>query len=323
MLLRPLLIVLAVLAALPASASAHAVVTGEVGRISWRSSDANSHSTLAVTVQGSRIRFFDPTEDGGMSVAGRGCDPGQADSRGFIIEVTCVSAGITELYFDMDGGDDKLTSDVNLATTATGGLGNDTLTTAGADDTLYGGGDGNDVLEPRGGADIVQGETGDDELKVRDGVGDQVVCGDGTDRVESDERDQIPSDGSCEGVNGAPTPPPGGGGGPSDAVAPRLELAGQRSQRVRRGRFTLRVGVDEPSTLALSAVVRVGGRSYRVRAPAQTADAPGVERLTVRLSTRLRSALRRARRVSARVTIDATDAAGNRGRLRATVRLRA
>jgi hypothetical protein len=312
-----------VLAVLPASASAHAVVGSDAGRISWRSADADSPSTLTVTVAGDRIRFHDPTEHGGMSTT-RGCDPGAVDSQGFIREVTCPRAGVTEIFIDLDGGDDKARVDVPLPITASGRFGNDTITTSGADDTLFGG-DGNDVLEPGAGSDVVQGEAGDDEAKVRDGVSDQVVCAEGNDRVESDDRDTIAADAGCETVNGAatPPPPPGGGGPGGDAVAPRIEVTGGRSQRARRGRFTLRIGVDEPARLSLSGVMRTGGRSYRLSAVRAATTAPGVRRMTVRLSARARRALRRGRRAVARISVLARDAAGNAARLKVTVRLRA
>jgi hypothetical protein len=145
--------------------------------------------------------------------------------------------------------------------------------------------------------------------------------------VESDDRDSVAPDAGCETVNGGAVPGPGpggpGGGGPADAIAPRVEVAGGRSQRARRGRFTLRVGVDEPARLSLSGTVRIGRRSYRLRTVTGTASAPGVRRMTLRLSSRARSALRRARRATARISVLARDAAGNAGRLRLTVRLRA
>src|SRR3712207_2304378 len=104
---RRLLLTTVLLAlALPASAFGHATMTNDAGRISWRSTDAASNSTLEVTIAGGKIRFFDPTEDGGMSPT-RGCDPGQADQQGNIREVTCSTSGVTELFIDLGGGDDQ------------------------------------------------------------------------------------------------------------------------------------------------------------------------------------------------------------------------
>jgi hypothetical protein len=252
------------------------------------------------------------------------CAPGAVDEAGFVREVTCPKASVTELFVDLDGGDDEATIDVPLPITASGRIGNDRITTSVADDTLYGG-EGNDVLDPGAGSDVVQGEAGDDELKVRDGITDTVACADGIDRVETDERDSVAADAGCESVNGATV---GGGaagapGGPADAIAPRVEVAGGRSQRARRGRFALNVGVDEPSSLSLSGTVKVGRRSYRLKAVRGRADAPGVRRMTLVLSSRARSALRSSRRATARISVLARDAAGNAGRLRLSVRLRA
>ena len=312
--------------ALPASALGHATMTNDAGRISWRSTDAASNSTLEVTIAGGKIRFFDPTEDGGMSPT-RGCDPGQADAQGNIREVTCSTSGVTELFVDLGGGDDQARIDVPMPVTVNGRAGNDRITAGGADDTVFGG-EGNDVLEPGLGADVVQAEAGDDELKVRDGVADQVICADGNDRVESDDKDQVAADAGCEAVNGAAVPPPGGGsggggGGGGDAVAPRVEFTGGRSARARRGRVSVRVGVDEQATLRLTSVLRVRGRSYRLRAVTRSAPGPGVTRMTLRLSSRARSALRRAGRATLRMTASARDVAGNAGRASVTLRLRA
>jgi hypothetical protein len=323
---RLLLIAVLVLTALPATASAHAVVSSDSGRISWRSADPDSPSTLRVTVQGDLVRFADPTEHGGMST-GPGCDPGAVDGEGFIREVTCSRSGVTELFVDLDGGDDQATIDVPLAVTASGRVGNDRITTSAADDTLFGG-EGNDVLEPGAGSDVVQGEAGDDELKVRDGVADQVVCGEGNDLAETDDRDPVAVDAGCERVNGAPAggdggiPRPRTGDPDADRVPPRIELPGSRSMRARGGRFTLRVGVDEPARLTASGTLRVGGRSFRVITARATATAPGVRRLTVRLPARARAALRRARRGTVRLSIGARDGAGNRARRSIRLRLR-
>lgn len=322
--MRLLLTVLLLVLALPASALGHATMTNDGGRISWRSTDAASNSTLEVTIAGGKIRFFDPTEDGGMSPT-RGCDPGQADQQGFIREVTCSTSGVTELFVDLGGGDDQARIDVPMPATVNGRLGNDRITTGGPDDTIFGG-EGNDVIEPGAGADVVQAEAGDDELKVRDGVADQVICSDGNDRVESDDKDQVAADAGCEAVNGAAVPAPGGadgGGGGADADAPRVEFPGGRSVRASRGRVTVRVGVDEQAALRLSPVLRVRGRSYRLRAVTRRAAGPGVARVSLRLSSRAASALRRGRRGTLRVTASARDVAGNTGRASVSLRLRA
>lgn len=319
--------ILMLLCALPSSASAHAVVSSESGRISWQSADPDSPSSLAVTVVGERIRFADPGEHGGMST-GNGCDPGEVDAQGFIREVTCPKAGVTELFVDLDGGDDTATIDVPLTVTASGRTGNDRITSAGADDTLFGG-EGDDVLEPGAGSDVVQGEAGDDQLKVRDGVADQAVCGDGNDVAETDERDAIAADAGCETVNGAttpgePTPPPGGGPPPAaDQVPPRIEPpSGRTTLRVRRGRVVLRVGVDEPARISVSGTLRARGKRFVLRG-ASSATAPGVRSVAIRISARARRALGRGRATAVRLSIVGRDAAGNAARRTVTVRLRA
>jgi plastocyanin len=140
-------------------------------------------------------------------------------------------------------------------------------------------------------------------------------------------------------VNAAPpgaTPPgavPPGGGPPSpilaDRVAPKLALAGRRSQRVLKQRgLTLTAKSDEPATLRARGSVSVpgGGKTLRFRS-IRAQLAAGVERkVELRLARKalrsVRRALRRGSRLFARVTLSVEDKNGNVDTAKRRIRLR-
>jgi plastocyanin len=141
-------------------------------------------------------------------------------------------------------------------------------------------------------------------------------------------------------VNAAPpgaTPPgavpPPGGGPPSilaDRVAPKIALAGRRSQRVLKQRgLTLTAESNEPATLRVRGRVNVPGASKTLRFRSVRAQlAAGVERkVKLRLSRKalrsVRGALRRGTRLIARVTVSAEDKNGNVDTAKRRIRLRA
>jgi Ca2+-binding RTX toxin-like protein len=103
------------------------------------------------------------------------------------------------------GGDDTFVAQPGtpLAVLADGGDGNDTLTGADEPDTFFGGA-GNDSLTGGGGPDLLDGQDGDDHLFARDGAGDLVRGGLGTDAAQVDSVDVV-SD--VENVD-APAPAP-------------------------------------------------------------------------------------------------------------------
>jgi Ca2+-binding RTX toxin-like protein len=90
------------------------------------------------------------------------------------------------------GGDDTLLvkPGVPMAVQADGGDGNDSLTGAEEQDTFFGG-IGDDTLNGGGGNDLLDGQEGDDTLLARDGVGDLVRGGAGTDSAKVDKRDIV------------------------------------------------------------------------------------------------------------------------------------
>jgi Ca2+-binding RTX toxin-like protein len=85
------------------------------------------------------------------------------------------------------GGDDTITvGEVgSFSVTASGGPGNDALTSGGSSETLLGG-SGNDTINPGGGIDVVFGDEGNDQVNVRDRTADLAFGGAGNDSAVAD-----------------------------------------------------------------------------------------------------------------------------------------
>jgi hypothetical protein len=311
----PIAIVAAVLlgaAALPASAGAHAIVSLDGATIVYTARDATSQNTLTAAVTADRVRFRDPTVDGGIDPGP--CDPGEVDGNGFIIEVRCPRSADTRLRIDVADREDsvrvgEVSGAAPVASSVSGGVGADNLIGGGAADLLDGG----------PGEDTLNGGAGDDELRARDDAADRVTCGDGNDRAEIDAADVV--DDTCEAVDradpapgGGPSPPPAGG---PDTTPPRVEGGALTFQRIGRSR-TLRVlaTASEVAQLAAGATVVVAGQRFTFSpARARVRVAGGGATLRLRLGraawNAIRRALARRRRLSAIVTVVATDGAGN------------
>jgi Ca2+-binding RTX toxin-like protein len=290
------------LAALPAPASAHSIMGRDGDTLVYSSRDATSQNTLTVVVTGDRVRFRDPTVDGGIDPT-TVCDPGEVDRNGYVIEVVCRREGLARLRIDVADREDSVSvgeaaGAAPLAAVVLGGAGADTLAGGGAGDQLDGG----------SGADALDGRGGDDELFARDDAGDRVSCGDGSDRAEADGADAV--DATCEAVDRSGAPPPGLA---NDTVPPRVEGGAFTFQRLRRSR-NLRVmaTASEAADLAASGTLAVGPRRFPLIAPrVRVAVAGGGATLRLRLSRAAWRALRRAGRGRAVVVVVATDAAGN------------
>jgi RTX calcium-binding nonapeptide repeat (4 copies) len=264
-----------------------------------------------VILTSDRVRFRDPTVDGGMDPGP--CDPGEVDANGYIRETLCRRSGVARLRIDVADREDSVTvreaaGVAPLPTTISGGVGADSLI----------GGVGSDDIDGGPGDDTLDGRAGDDVLRARDDVRDRVVCGDGNDRAEVDAADEV--DASCETVDRAAAPP---GTQPTatptgpDTAPPVVEGGAFTFQRVGRSR-TLRVLAtsSEPAELAAAATVVVAGQRLTFSPARAQVRVPGGG-VTLRLRmprSRWRSigrALARGRRLTAAVTVVATDAAGN------------
>ena len=340
-------LVLAVIATLGAAApaSAHSVMKVEGGTIHYTANDDVSLNDLSVTVEGTQLRFYDPGADGGIQPASE-CSGGEVNGQGWIVEVTCPRSGISTVRIDVGEAQDKVTAQIPLTVLVLGGAGADTATTGDGNDILNGGG-ANDTLRSGGGNDQVIGDAGDDQLvaeggddtlqggagsdtadagagnddvRVRDGAADRALCGEGSDKVQSEEADQLDA---CETVDsvGGTVPPPGTGTGdappPPDTAAPRLRAGGSTLQRVgRSGRITVLATASEPSELVAAGYVVLGERRFVLRnARANVTVGGGGARLRLTLAARdarrLRRLLRGRRRAAATISVVATDIAGN------------
>jgi hemolysin type calcium-binding protein len=311
-------------------ADAHSVMKVDGGTIQYTANDDVSLNDVVVTEQGSNLRFVDRGANGGITPA-QECTPGETDSNGWIIEVSCPRAGITTLRIDVGEAQDKITAQLPLNVIAVGGGGADTITSGdGADilnggpandtihagggndqlvgefgdDTLYGEG-GDDVVQAALGADTVDGGAGNDDVRLRDGVADRAVCADGADKVQADDLDQV--DGSCETVDrqtsaappsdGGPQPDPGGGGPPPppDTAPPRVRAGGSTLQRVgRTSRVVVLATTSEPAELVAGGYVTIGEDRLLLksgRAPVKVGG--GGAKLTLTLPARDARKLRR------------------------------
>lgn len=174
---------------------------------------ASAGSTEQLTVTASGADYVVADNGGSTIVPGAGC-----------VSITTTSAAcsgsITEASFTLLDGDDSLNQTTALNTTAYGGVGADSLTSAGGEDILDGG-DNNDALNPGSGADYAIGGAGDDAIQIRDGgqadIGD---CGLGfADTATADQPDYVQD---CEQVQyGAPvsiTAGPANGSSTSDST---------------------------------------------------------------------------------------------------------
>lgn len=110
--------------------------------IDYIARDATSQNTLTVIVTADRVRFRDPTVDGGID-PGQACETGEVDSDGFIVEVLCRRAGIGRLRIDVADREDSVTireaaGVAPLPALVLGGVGADTLLGGSAADQLDG-----------------------------------------------------------------------------------------------------------------------------------------------------------------------------------------
>jgi Ca2+-binding RTX toxin-like protein len=118
-----------------------------------------------------------------------------------IVESSFLASTVGSISFNGIDGDDFFENQTNIASVASGGIGNDTLIGGGGGDDLTGG-SGNDFLYGMGGADVLNGNTGDDKLVG--GAGDDTLLGDiGNDQLEGEAgNDTISGHGGIDVLNG-------------------------------------------------------------------------------------------------------------------------
>ena len=124
---------------------------------------------------------------------------------GYIIQAFCPAAGVQTVRIDLGEREDTATVSLAIAT----------------------------VISAGPGADQLSGDSGDDEIRVRDGIRDVVRCAGGTDTVDADTLDEIEA--GCEATTRTPTTPPQPAA-PSDRVAPQVRSDAPARQRIARSR---------------------------------------------------------------------------------------
>ena len=303
--MKRLAVTLAVLLPAPASAGAHSLVRVNANQILYLSQDATSLNTLVVRDRGGRVELRDPTVDGGADPGP--CNPGDtSDAPNFwLIQVFCPRAGVTALRIDLGEREDTLTVTSALPAQVLGGPGADRLTTAAAKDTLDAG-DGNDRVVAGAGGDTITGGLGvddvsagpgDDDVRVRDGLPDTVACGDGADRVDADNADEVAGD--RERVSRTATaPPPDSEGTGADRDRPQVDVSALTLQRLgSRGTVKVVATSSERGTIGASGFVDIAGLSLPMSNAAERVPVPGAGvEPTIRLTGRQ---LREARRAPA------------------------
>lgn len=329
---RPALLVVAVMLAAPAEASAHGMIFVDGGALSYWAEYTGEKSRLEVRATTTTVTVHDPGVAGGMQ-APISCRPGRTNTSGQPVEFTCPTDGVERLVLRV--GDDQDFVDITgpLRRHVDGGYGADTIRTGeaeaevvageGNDDVLTG--PASDVVTAGPGSDVLDTAAGDDRIESADGEPDQVRCGDGFDVVAADTVDSVAGD--CEAVERrfvAPPPAPAEG----DAVAPRLRVTAARSQRVSGGDAVVTASASESGSISASAYLAVAGLNLHVPRVALDVAADQAVRLRLRLSARqlrrVRRAVRRGRRPYLAVRVAATDRAGNSSPVRSLrIRVRA
>jgi hypothetical protein len=167
----------------PAAAQAASVNEG-AGALSYVAA-AGEANHVTVAPWGLALKVTETGTKGGVPVAltiGPGCWRLSAGSA------ACVTP-TTGIAFDGGDGNDQLDATlVKVAVSASGGAGDDVLSTGSGADTLSGG----------PGADTLDGGAGNDTFDARDGAADRITCGDGTDAGTADSADTVAAD--CESV---------------------------------------------------------------------------------------------------------------------------
>ena len=204
--------------------------------------------------------------------------------------------------------------------------GNDAVVGSDFANSLFTGG-GDDSVNPRAGADFLLLDDGNDFADTRDGFGDRVVCGNGTDSVQVDQLDVTSG---CESVAVSNIGPAG-----PDKTAPNCVLARSRTNftttQFFRG-FTIQANCNEPVQIDSQVLAQVRTVSKRGRlitsrvgelilAEHATRLGPASQRIRLRPSRRLGRRL--GKRFRARVVISARDQFGNRRIVRKTLRVKA
>jgi Ca2+-binding RTX toxin-like protein len=345
---RVVLVVLALCAIAPASASADNIIKLSDGRVTFVSDDAGMSNEFVIEDRpNGDVRFFEPKDPKGITYPSQ-CNPGAINEQTFVvIEVFCPKSAITRgITIDTGPATDKVRYSVagvpgvvvggtgaeTASSTAAsndaldGESGNDVLDGGPGDDDIDGGdgidtligGDGNDRLTSGDLEDDLDGGAGADVFLTRYGFVDTVKCGDGNDRVVADTVDKVENCEDVQRVFVEGSQDPGPQARADDKTKPSLRLGGLSFQKITKTSRVVRVLAvsNEAGVVNVSSYVDVGGINVKVK-PASaklTVGGGGVEiRLTLSksLHKRVLKALARKRRATLHVTATADDESGN------------
>jgi hypothetical protein len=216
-----------------------------------------------------------------------------------------------------------------LLVAADGGSGNDELSGGSEADSFFGG-SGNDMLTGGGGSDLLDGGVGEDRLLARDGIGDLVRGGTGTDSAQTDQVTVDAIDGvEALDATSATAPPQQ----PATDTTAMLPTVGRFAVLRRHRRLIARAPVSCPVaeaggcstslTLETAKAVKLGRvRAVLVLGSATVGLAPGQ---TTTVSVRINGGavdLASHGRLPARIQVRSSDAAGNSAAGSAAVGLR-
>jgi hypothetical protein len=347
-----LLVAVFLATASPALADSKISVNG--GVLYFRNTDAGIANRLVVDYDSrGRVHFVDDADPYGINWGSAPCSPGKLNSAGNATEVYCTKGSFSSITILIGPNEDTVTYKIDdLPLTGDGEVGSDTITAAGAKDSVHGG-QGNDRVDGGGGDDIVGGEEGDDTISggagndrldggqgadhvnggdgndtviSADGTPDTIDCGAGTDTVNADTTDQITN---CENISRTQVAPPAGGSGGNDTSRPLVQAGGSTRQKISlsRRRVSVAVSVSERAQVDVSGYLAVAGVNEPLKPVASAVKIGGGGttlriRLTRGQAKRVLADLRRHRKPSLRLTISAADPAGNSSKpKRLTIRL--
>jgi Ca2+-binding RTX toxin-like protein len=248
-------------------------------------------------------------------------------------------------YVGSDAAETFVVGASGLASSVSGGGGNDTITTLNGPDTVDGGagddritaGFDNDTVTGGPGRDALFADTtdsfcgifvctlpfGNDTVNARDGEPDQIDCGVGADRAVTDTSDTVAN---CE-TNEAAGPSGGGpsggsGGGPGAAAALTVVSARSIRQIVRRG---LKIRVSCPARCTIRARLIADrklarklrlGRSRQLAGARRSLASAGSATLTLKVVKKARKRFGRMRRATVTLNVTRTGASALSRQLR-------
>jgi Ca2+-binding RTX toxin-like protein len=274
---------------------------------------------------------FDRVEVNGSAIAGDAMEL-SADSLGATFKRTNLIPFTLQIEPNNEvvainggGGVDTFTvteKGSDLVVAADGGAGNDELSGDNEADSFFGG-SGNDMIRGGRGSDLLDGNEGDDRLLARDGAGDLVRGGVGSDSAQTDPVtiDAIDGVETLE-ATPAPVPAPGPKPRPAGDTIGMLPTVGRFAVIHSHGKLIARAPVTCPVaeaggcrtaiTLETAKAVRLGKvRAVLVLGSAKVFLAPG-QRTTLSVPlNRAAVGLSNHGTLAARIQVSSTDAAGN------------